>query len=427
MADAPKLAPLGGRRLSTTASSPRDCDTISDPAEVQGVVELPLQNPPAEVALLGTGGMATVHAAFDEPLCREVALKRLSDGQDADERSRREFIREARITGQLQHPNVVPIHVLAADENGEPFFTMQVIEGRTLGQWLSLPERRPGSRERLEKGLEILLKVCDAVSYAHSCGVLHRDIKPDNVMVGLHGRVYLMDWGIALSEKERHNIDFHGVAGTPGYMAPEQARGERVDEGVDIFGLGAILYEILSGRVPYKGERRNLLMEAARGAVVPLAQVVGAEVSPHICAVADRALSPHREDRYGSVEEFQNDLRLFLQGGFQLPTRTYNPGETILKEGAEGDSAFMIIDGVCRVFQTLGSEEREIRTMHQGDIFGELALLLDGPRTATVVAVETTTLLVIDRTTLETSGALHGWSAALLKALATRFRALERS
>lgn len=423
MDDAPENAE---GRLATTVTPGSENDTTPDTATVELDAILPQQAPPVAMGFLGTGGMATVYEAFDEPLNREVALKRLRDDAVDDERSRREFVREARITGQLQHPNIVPIHMLGADENGRPFFTMQIVEGQTFGDWLAQPERAPGARERLEKGLEILIKVCDAVSYAHSRGVLHRDIKPDNVMVGPYGRVYLMDWGVALGAKDREGTHSHGVAGTPGYMAPEQARGESIDERADIFGLGAILYQIVSGRLPYDGKNRPVLFEAASGAVVPITRVVGPEISPRICAVADRALSPLKEDRYSSVEQFQNDLRNSLLGGFHLPKLTFQAGETILNEGATGDAAYMIIDGSCRVFQTVDGKECEIRTMGEGDIFGELALLLDGPRTATVIAASTTTLLIIDRATLKTSGVLHGWSAALLKALARRFRESEK-
>jgi tRNA A-37 threonylcarbamoyl transferase component Bud32 len=426
MADAPQNRDPESSREAMTTSNANDVDTIPDELEVDVEVLLPSQVTPVAVGLLGTGGMATVHAARDEPLGREVALKRLRhDSEDA--RGRHDFIREARITGQLQHPNIVPIYALAIDPDGCPFFTMQIVEGRTLRQWLSLPDRKPGSRERLEMGLEILIKVCDAVSYAHSCGVLHRDIKPQNIMVGLHGRVYLMDWGIALGAMERKQGEYHAVAGTPGYMAPEQARGGPLNEGADIFGLGAVLYEILSGKRPYSGNSGELLKEAAASSIVPIREVVGQDVSPRILSIVERALSPLREARYASVDELQKDLRLFLQGGFHLPKRTYFTGETILTQGEEGDSAYMIIDGSCAVFQAAQGEEREIRRMGAGDIFGELALLLDAPRTATVRAAELTTLLVIDRATLETSGALHGWSAALLKALARRFRDLEEA
>jgi serine/threonine-protein kinase len=202
------------------------------------------------VGRLGEGGMGIVHVAMDRSMDRQVALKELAAHLANSERGRVEFVNEARVTGQLQHPNVVPVHALAEGPSGTPYFTMQVIDGCTLADWLDDAERKPASRERIEGGIEILLRVCDALSFAHSRGILHRDVKPGNIMVGAHGRVYLMDWGLAMPQSEAARGG-HRVSGTPAYMAPEQAGGGSFDERVDIFGLGAVLYEIVSGRTPY--------------------------------------------------------------------------------------------------------------------------------------------------------------------------------
>jgi eukaryotic-like serine/threonine-protein kinase len=382
---------------------------------------------PAElriVSLLGEGGMGRVSRAFDPILNREVAVKELSQQLSSTESHRQDFIREARVNGGLQHPGIVPVHALHAEPTGSLMFTMQAVSGLNLGDWLSGASRPVGSRQRLQEGLEIFLKICDALAYAHSRGVLHCDIKPDNVMVGDFGSYYLMDWGLARAK-------FHelpaGVRGTPAYMAPEQARNELLDERADIFGLGAILLEIVSGGTPYGGgSAARCHSRAVKGEVVDVVEAVkGLGVSSRVCEIIERAVAARREDRYPTVTELRDDVRAFLLGGFHLPRRTFSAGSLLVKEGDLEDTAYLLVSGCCRVYRQINGEEVTLRRIGPGDILGELSLLLDTPRTASVEAEEECTALVIDRSTIERSGAMVGWPAALMRALAHRFRELE--
>ncbi len=394
----------------------------------QDLRSLPQRAPPEKLALLGKGGMAEVHLVLDSPLGREVALKRMRDHEETDPLRKYDFVREARITGQLQHPNVVPVYFLAADESGEPFFAMQVVEGRNLRQWLSHPRRAVGSRERLEKGIGILLRVCDAVAYAHSKGLLHRDIKPENIMVGPYGQVYLMDWGLSTElDGKIARTGGDAVAGTVGYMAPEQARAEPLDERADVFGLGAVLYKIVTGALPYSDSNGSMMRESVAGNVTPIESVPDlTQMSRGLAQVINRAVAPDKAHRYRTVEEFQEDLRKFLHSGLHLPTKEFHQDDPIIIQGEQADAAYMILEGSCRVVIDTERGEKEVRTMSKGEIFGELALLLDRPRTATVIANEPTKVLVIDREAFEDRGILDdGWSSALLRALAGRFRDLE--
>ncbi len=152
---------------------------------------------------LGRGGMGRIHPATDRNLLRHVALKRLAKELVSEPFYRDGFVAEAQITGQLEHPNIVPVHELALDDNGVPYFTMKLVQGQGFHQWLLDARYRPGSTERLEEGLEIFLKVCDAVAYAHHRGVIHRDLKPDNIIVASFGQVYVMDWGLARLSRTR--------------------------------------------------------------------------------------------------------------------------------------------------------------------------------------------------------------------------------
>jgi eukaryotic-like serine/threonine-protein kinase len=198
---------------------------------------------------LGRGGMGRVDAVYDRVLGRQVAQKRVHDPA-----LERYLVSEAQIGAQLEHPALVPIYDVGTDADGRAFYTMRVVDGRTLYDVLyDIPEARPG----LGSLLGILRQVCFALDYAHSRGVVHRDLKPDNIIIGKFGEVYVIDWGVAYVD-ERADIrqgdplpGSEAVAGSPAYMAPEQALGEPLDGRSDIYALGVILYEIFAGELPF--------------------------------------------------------------------------------------------------------------------------------------------------------------------------------
>ncbi|HWZ91581.1 MAG TPA: protein kinase, partial [Polyangiaceae bacterium] len=347
------------------------------------------------------------------------------------------FIAEAQMTGQLEHPNIVPVHELAVSDAGVPYFTMKLVQGINFDAWLRDPEHKLGSTERLQEGLEIFLKVCDAVAYAHHRGVIHRDLKPENIMVAGFGQVYLMDWGLAKLTKTRPasgaraQMEARGPVGTPTFMAPEQARGnpEEMDERSDVFGLGAILYEIVSGKMPY-GPSMNVdfvLARAAAGKIVPIDEAtMGIGISKRIRSIVQKAVAAEPDERFQSVVELQEAVRGFLRGGLHLPRKTFAPGEVIIHEGEVGDAAYMIVSGSCRAFRAVASGQETLGTMTAGDVFGEMALLLAEPRAASVQAVDQVTVLVLDQQTMTAGLGFDGWTGALVRALAQRFRALEK-
>jgi serine/threonine-protein kinase len=406
------------------------------PAEEIAAEKIPT---PATLRLfpeLGRGGMGHVHPAADRNLLRHVALKRLDKDLVGEPFYRDGFVAEAQMTGQLEHPNIVPVHELAIDSAGVPYFTMKLVQGMGFDEWLA---RHPvGSPDRLEGALETLLKVCDAVAFAHHRGVVHRDLKPANVMVAGFGQVYLMDWGLARLTRTqpasgaRSQMNAHGPVGTPDYMSPEQARGvpEEMNERSDVFGLGAMLYEIICGHGPYGDAKTGEeIMERARdGRVLPIDRAAaGIGVSRRIRSIAQRATAPKPEDRYASVGAFQKEVRAFLRGGLHLPRRAFAKGSLIVREGEVGDAAYMIVSGRCRAFRTVDGQEETLQTMEAGDVFGEMALLLDEPRAASVDALEPVTVLVLDKATMTEGLGLEGWSGALVRALAQRFRNLEQA
>jgi eukaryotic-like serine/threonine-protein kinase len=426
---------LGSQPVYVIESIPVDWPHEIDSKEVQAE-SVPT---PAHLRLypeMARGGMGRIHPATDRNLLRHVALKRLDRELAREPFYRDGFIAEAQMTGQLEHPNIVPVHELAVAPSGVPYFVMKLVQGVSFHEWLRDGTHPSGSPERLAEGLEILLKVCDALGYAHSRGVIHRDLKPDNIMVGSFGQIYLMDWGLSRLTRTRPasgadaQMEAPGPVGTPPYMAPEQARGnpDEMDERSDIFGLGAILYELVTGKLPYGDARdeETILARARAGQVIPSEQAGGFGLSHALLSIVDKATAPAPADRYQSVVELADEMRRFLRGGQYLPSKSYWPEEVIIREGDVGDAAYMILSGTCRVYRTVGDREETLTTMGPGEVFGEMALLLDEPRLASVAAIDSVTVLVLDKSTLAEGLGVDGWAGVLVRALAQRFRDLEQ-
>jgi serine/threonine protein kinase len=363
-----------------------DIDTGGSLAPSQAAV---LESLPEDVAfqhsgykigqLIGRGGMGAVLQAEDASIQRQIAMKVVLHGDSPKDVLR--FIHEARITGQLEHPNIVPVHTLGADEHGQPFYTMKLVRGVTLKQILTGLARGEEDSVRsypLPELLTIFQKVCDAIRFAHSQKVIHRDLKPDNIMIGDYGEVLVMDWGLAktcsspepgipeedtptLTQENYDEFDpaagintqVGSVLGTPQYMPPEQALGniENINERADIYSLGAILYHILTLRPSVEsGTAEQMLDRVIRGQIVAPTDAVehpskrpeaehehNQEVSkekheapqedtiglPHLPAgripasleaVVLKAMAHSQTERYASVADFQREIRAYQQG-----------------------------------------------------------------------------------------------------------------
>ncbi len=288
-------------------------------------------------AELGRGGMGRVIVVKDTHLGREVALKELLDqsapGNDAMSiGSAARFLREARITGQLEHPGIVPVHELGQRADGTIYYTMKRIRGRSLA---SVLKEKTSLAERLTL-LGVFRAVCEAVAYAHSHGVVHRDLKPDNVMVGEFGDTLVVDWGLAkvrgeteiarepisgqsgrasVADDMARTLDGHAI-GTPAYMSPEQARGElgSIDERADVWGLGAILFEILCGRPPYVGTSAFDVLAKVLDTPPPRVREAAADAPAELAAIVDRALMRDASSRYPNAGEVAKEIGAYLDG-----------------------------------------------------------------------------------------------------------------
>ena len=268
---------------------------------------------------LGEGGMSVVHDGVQTALGRAVAIKVLREGEN-DEIAVMRMLREAWVTGSLEHPNIVPMHDISLDANGKPLIVMRKIAGTAWDVVMhddKAIRERFGARDVLDWNIRILMQVSSAVHFAHSRGILHRDIKSGNVMIGPFGEVYLLDWGLAVSLADDGSgrlplaSEIDSIAGTPAYMAPEmlQAHGDQLSVRTDVYLLGGVLHEIVAGFPPHmSGSIQEVLRKALR-AYVPTPD--GAP--PEMAALLSRALAKDPAARFESAEALRLELSSFLE------------------------------------------------------------------------------------------------------------------
>ena len=283
-----------------------------------------------DLALLGRGGMGEVRRVRDRVLGRSLAMKILLDGRPGSDNARTRFLAEARLAAGLQHPGIVPVHDCGAMPDGRLWFTMKEVRGETLrsaihAAYAAEPEGL--SRAPLRRLVDIYARVCEAVAYAHRHGVVHRDLKPDNVLIGELGEVYVVDWGLArpidgvdvdapISANLDERLTLAGqVMGTPAYMPPEQARGEAgIGTRADVYALGAVLYEILCGRAPYSGSSSGVLRLVLLGPPDPIAWRAKVRPPDELLTICERAMARAPEERFPQAGALAAEVRLFFDG-----------------------------------------------------------------------------------------------------------------
>jgi serine/threonine-protein kinase len=325
--------------------------------------------PPAESAIAGQrfrivqphaeGGLGIIYRAHDEELQREVALKEIQPRFAARPEDRTRFLREAEITGSLEHPGIVPVYSLGRYPDGRPYYAMRLIQGISLKVAIEEFHQVAGEGRGIDPGFRSLAQrklldrfrtVCEALAYAHSRGILHRDVKPHNIMIGRYGETLLVDWGLAKSTARSDTpavveepssrpilaagsdatvdwgparsmglADLHpvgadataagSIVGTPPYMSPEQAEGwsERVGPASDVYGLGATLYHLLTGRPAFEGSATEVLAKVRRGEF-PKPRSVRRDIPRALEAVCLKAMTLRPADRYASARDLADDV-----------------------------------------------------------------------------------------------------------------------
>ncbi len=273
---------------------------------------------------IGVGGMGEVYLANDTQLERRVALKLLSSEYTNNQQWLRRFVHEAKAASALNHPNILTIHEIG-QTGGRHFIATEYIDGQTLRQQMSRGALTGGLK--LPQALNIASQIASALAAAHAAGIIHRDIKPENVMLRTDGYIKVLDFGLAKTSKQSavstaslFNTDPGTVMGTVNYMSPEQARGLEVDGRSDVFSLGIVLYEMLSGRPPFQGETPSDVMVAILEHEPPRLSRSLDNAPPELERIVNKALRKDRDERYQTVKDFQLDLKSLLQE-LELQTR----------------------------------------------------------------------------------------------------------
>lgn len=377
---------------------------------------------------VGRGSTGTVYLSHDPFYGRDVAIKlyHATSTDDAESRNaRRMFMGEAHMIGKLQHPNIVPIYD-AGEENGRRYVVTEHIHGaRTLSAYC-----RPGSLLPVEQVVQIVYKVAKALHYAHSRGVVHRDVKPSNILLTQDGDVRIVDFGIALvSDSEISRLE--GVAGSPAYMSPEQVQGHPLDARSDLYSLGAVMYEMLCGQRPFRaGALGKLLRQVVQSAPEPLRDM-RPELPEELEAIVARTLEKEPDRRYRNGAELAADLTRvhqklrnlhpalddeerfavlrklrffhdFSHAEIREVMRAaawvdYPAGESILRPGDMDDRFYVVVSGRVRVSR----DGNQVGSIDTGGCFGEAAFGEGPRRDATITADGPVTLLKVTATLLE--------------------------
>ena len=299
--------------------------TLTDIDISEGVVSEPASSRYHNLGLIDEGGVGKIYIAKDRTLRRKVAIKEIKGRQARKTQARQRFLREAQITAQLDHPNIIPIYSFDIAEDNAVSYAMKLVRGATLSALIETARERQRADptaevDALKERLELFVKICDAMSYAHSKNIIHRDLKPDNIMVGRFGEVYIMDWGIARTAANTGSASETTVrvVGTPYYMSPEQAKGitYALTPLSDLYTLGLILFELCTLQRAMAGEKcLDVFSAVLNGKTKDFIHISPSRPLPKdLEAIFDRATKVNPEERYKDVSELAEDVRRFQRG-----------------------------------------------------------------------------------------------------------------
>ena len=378
---------------------------------------------------VGQGSSGRVFLSHDPYYGRDVAIKLYNLASEEDEQkarvTRKMFFNEAQMMGRLQHTNILPIYDAGEEDDSYYVVTEHVHGARTLAAYC-----KPDNLLRVDDVVEIIFKCARALNYAHSRGVIHRDVKPSNIMLTLDNDVRIIDFGIALvADSDISRIE--GIAGSPSYMSPEQVQSAEITLKSDLYSLGAVMYELLTGFRPFRANNLSKLLHQIVYATAPPIHTLRADISEDLEKVVSTALQKSPDDRYPNGLEFaaaltgvHQDLRqqyseIDKQQQFDLLRRLsffhdfshaeiwevlrasdwsdYKPDEEIIREGELDDRFYIIVNGdVC-----VKSGRRQIGVLGEGDCFGETSYVDGARRMATISAIGPVQLIRVSSTLLE--------------------------
>jgi eukaryotic-like serine/threonine-protein kinase len=392
---------------------------------------------------LGEGGIAKVSGHFDTRLNRVVALKELKDESCANPDLVRSFITEMQLISFLDHPGVVPVYDSFAGDNEKLCYTMKLFEGDRLTKIIELMQKTPADTSgRVARCIEVFAKIGETLAYAHMRGVLHLDLKPDNILIGRFGEVAIMDWGSAClydqTPYRNYLVKFGVVAdnvslgaeragivlGTPRYMSPEQINRPRTEllPSSDIFSAGIVLYEMIAGRHPFPATELREVLDQVRSFMPPPLHEKNPDVPRRLSQICSRMIEKDRTVRYQTFQEVLTDLAALRNSGQAFATRTFEPGAVICREGETGDFAFIILSGSVSITKRVDNKETELAVLGRDAIVGELAVFTNQTRTATATSREPTTIRILRQEDVQSElDKLSPWVEQMIAALSRRF------
>jgi serine/threonine-protein kinase len=385
---------------------------------------------------LGAGRTADVVSALDTRTNRMVALKCLRERYRHDSRAIKRFINEIRLISYLDHPGVVALHDAFLMEDGLPAYAMKLFKGAAL-RW----DMQSKTRGQL---LAVFIKLCETMASVHDRGVAHCDINPESVVSGQYGEVLIMDWANAHLFDERPyretfalvrdapeppvDEDDRGFCGAEPYMSPELIQGtpEAMSAGTDIFSMGVMLYEMMSGAAPFAGDAAAAIKERICTVEPPALHQTCPDIPLALSRICGRMMHKDPFMRYHSFHEVLIDIDRFQNSGQAFQARKLDRGQIICREGERGDFAFVVVAGSVVVYRESAGERAILATLGQGEIVGELSIFAGEPRTATVAAAESGTIIrIMDRQSVEQElGKLSPWVDTMITGLSKRFIAL---
>jgi len=402
--------------------------------------------------VLGRGSMGVVYEGFDPFVQRPVAIKVASNEPapgTGNTKFQRSFFVEAHAAGKLQHPHIVSVYD-AGVEAYRNYIVMEYVHGHTLQEFLPEKKRLP-----VEDVIDIIFKCCKALDYAHRKGVVHRDIKPANIMLGDDGVVKIMDFGIAQLEafEQTQNTQQASMVGSPYYMSPEQITGEQVGAQSDLYALGVVLFQLLTGRPPFTAENYHSLIYQILHVDPPDIRKFRSDLPESLALIIQRTMSKDLDQRFKTGQEMANALSSLFDelryAGKQIEDveklemlsslaffknferRTmmaimqaatwlhFEVGDTIINEGDIDDTFYIIVTGTAEVTK----RHKSIGWLYKGDCFGEIGFITQQKRTATITAQSTLTLMKLNATVMDQvseTGQLHfykSFTESLIKRL----------
>lgn len=387
---------------------------------------------------LGHGGLANVSSFIDRFLYRVVAVKELKKKYQDNQHLIRALITEMRLLSYLDHPSIVPVYDAYVNKKGTLRYSMKLIDGVLLTDLLEKHKKFT-----LNQYLGIFRKICDSLAYVHDRGVLHLDVKPDNILIGKYGEVMLMDWGNAMLfnpdlyydhfkrniedisiiplEEEADNL----ILGTPNYMSPEQTNQQRkyLKPTSDIFSAGIVLYEMLTGDQPFVGlDKTADILEQIRNLKPKSAHQVNRDVPVMLSMICQKMIEKDNKNRYQSFREIVQDIDEYYNSGQAFCTREFKAGEIIFKEGDRGNYSFTILSGSVEISKTVNGEKKVLAVLGKNEVVGELAIFSKMPRNATVIVLEPTIIRVMDERSVQKElEKLSPWVGKMITSLSERF------